>query len=172
MVWKLFCFLHKGLLYIPLGVFLFTMVQQPPVGQGLLIIEDSRSHSDTPQSVGLLWTSGQPDAETSTWEHTTLKKHRLPCPRRYSNPRSQQASGRKSPPYTSRPLGSAPGVLDSENEKKRHFFFPYLRTFRIYTSKHVLKLEFGYSSWFFFFFQCLRKSASCGRQELGVCSEH
>ena len=26
----------------------------------------SRSHSDTPPSVGLLWTSDQPDAETST----------------------------------------------------------------------------------------------------------
>ena len=47
----------------------FTMAQEPPVGQGLLIIEDSRSHSDTPHSVGLLWTSNQPDAEASTW-HT------------------------------------------------------------------------------------------------------
>jgi hypothetical protein len=42
------------------------MAQQPLVGQGLLIIEASRSPSDTPQSVGLLWTSNQPDAETST----------------------------------------------------------------------------------------------------------
>jgi len=41
------------------------MTQQPPVGQGL-IIEVSRSHSDTPHSVRLLWTSDQPDAETST----------------------------------------------------------------------------------------------------------
>jgi len=31
----------------------------------------SRSHSDTPHSVGLLWTSDKPDAETSTWQHTT-----------------------------------------------------------------------------------------------------
>jgi len=46
--------------------FLSTMAQQSPVGQGLLIIEDSRSHSDTPHSVGLLWTSDQSDAETST----------------------------------------------------------------------------------------------------------
>jgi hypothetical protein len=47
------------------------MAQQPPVGQDLLIIEDSWSHADTPHSVGLLWTSDQPDAETSTWQHTT-----------------------------------------------------------------------------------------------------
>ena len=37
-----------------------------PVGQGLLIIEDSRSHSDTPHSVGLLWTSDQPDLPDNT----------------------------------------------------------------------------------------------------------
>jgi hypothetical protein len=35
------------------------MAQQSLVSQGLLIIEASQSHS-----VGLLWTSDQPDAET------------------------------------------------------------------------------------------------------------
>ena len=33
---------------------LFSMARRP-----------TRSHSDTPHSVGLLWTSDQPDAETS-----------------------------------------------------------------------------------------------------------
>jgi hypothetical protein len=32
----------------------------------------SRSHSDIPQSVGVLWMSSQPDALCSTWQHTTL----------------------------------------------------------------------------------------------------
>jgi hypothetical protein len=32
----------------------------------------SRSHSNTPHSVGLLWMSDQLVAETSTWQHTTL----------------------------------------------------------------------------------------------------
>jgi hypothetical protein len=51
------------------------MAQQPLVGQGLLFVEASRSHFiDTPHSVGLLWTSDQPDAETSTWEHNTYKR--------------------------------------------------------------------------------------------------
>jgi len=45
----------------------FTMSQQPPVGRGTLIVQASRSHSDTPHSVGLLLTSDQPDAETFTW---------------------------------------------------------------------------------------------------------
>jgi hypothetical protein len=41
------------------------MARQPLVGQDLLIIEASQSHSDTPHSVVLLWRSDQPDAETS-----------------------------------------------------------------------------------------------------------
>ena len=40
------------------------------MGQGLRIIEASRSRSDTAHSVGLLWASDQPDAETSTRQHT------------------------------------------------------------------------------------------------------
>ena len=57
-----------------------TTVQQPPAGQGLLIIEDSRSLSDTPHSVGLLWNNDQSVPETSTWQHTTLTTDRYPCP--------------------------------------------------------------------------------------------
>jgi len=58
----------------------FSLAQQPPVCQDLVIIQASRSHSDTPQSVGLLWTSDQPDAETCTWQHTTLARDRHPSP--------------------------------------------------------------------------------------------
>ena len=46
----------------------FPMAQQPLAGQGLLINEALWSHSDTPHSVGLLWTSDQPYAET--WQPT------------------------------------------------------------------------------------------------------
>jgi len=38
------------------------------------------THNDTPQSVGLLWTSDQSVAETSTWQHTTLTTDKHPCP--------------------------------------------------------------------------------------------
>jgi hypothetical protein len=65
----------------------------PPVGQGLLIIEASRFHSDTPHSVGLLRTSDQPDAETSKWQQITLTRDRHPCLRRDSNPQSQHMNG-------------------------------------------------------------------------------
>ena len=53
----------------------------PPVGQGLLAVEYSWSHS-----VGLLWKSDQSEAETYTWQHTTLTKDRQPYPLPDSNP--------------------------------------------------------------------------------------
>jgi hypothetical protein len=54
-----------------INIIFFIMAQQPLVDQALLIIEASQSHSDTPHSVGLLWTSDQPDTETSTWQQAT-----------------------------------------------------------------------------------------------------
>jgi len=48
------------------------MTQQPLVDQSLLIIEASRSHSDTPQPVGLHWASNQPDPETSTRQNVNI----------------------------------------------------------------------------------------------------
>jgi len=61
-----------------------------PVGPNM---DAARSHSDESQSVGLLWTSDQPDAENSTWRHTTLSTHTQPFRGRDSNPQSQQTSG-------------------------------------------------------------------------------
>ena len=57
------------------GILIFLIALQPsysPLNQDLLIIEASRSHSGTPQSVGHLWTSDQPHADTSTWQHTDI----------------------------------------------------------------------------------------------------
>ena len=59
----------------------------PLVGKSLLIIEASRSHSDTPHLVGLLWTSDRPEAETLTTQ--ILARDRHPSPRRDSNPASK-----------------------------------------------------------------------------------
>jgi hypothetical protein len=44
----------------------FFRGKQPLVGQRLLIIEASQSHSDTPHWVGLLWTTDQVEADTSS----------------------------------------------------------------------------------------------------------
>ena len=93
----------------------FLMTQQALVGQGLLIIEPLRSHSDTPHLLGLLWTSDQPDAENSTWQHKTLTRDRHPRPPRDSNPQFKQASGRRTPPYTARPPG-----YDDDDDKNNN----------------------------------------------------
>jgi len=49
------------------------MVQQLLIGHDLLIVEASQLHSNIPHSLGLLWTSDQPDAETSAWQNTHKK---------------------------------------------------------------------------------------------------
>jgi hypothetical protein len=58
---ELYAFLHSALQYI---IFSGTAAQRglwPPRSQGFLI-----THNDAPHSVGLLWTSDQLVAETST----------------------------------------------------------------------------------------------------------
>jgi len=57
-------------------MFLVFMTQHPPVGQGLLVIQASRSHSDTLHSVGLLWTGDQPNTHTLLYftTHYTHKR--------------------------------------------------------------------------------------------------
>jgi len=66
------------------------MTQQHLEGQGLLSDQASRSHSDTPQSAGLLWTKDRTEAKPSTWRNTTITGDRHPCPRRNSKPQFQQ----------------------------------------------------------------------------------
>jgi hypothetical protein len=48
------------------------MTQPPLLGQGLLIIEASQLHSHTPHSVGILWTTNQPETEITPNIH---KRH-------------------------------------------------------------------------------------------------
>jgi hypothetical protein len=61
------------------------MVQQAPVGQGFVISEASQPHS-----IGLLWTSDRPVAETSTWQHTTQQTDMLPAEFEPATPASEQ----------------------------------------------------------------------------------
>ena len=71
----------------------FRVAKQPPVGQGLLNIGASRLHADTPYSVGLLWTSDQPDTENSD---NTYKRQTSMTP----------AGFEPAVPINERPLGS------------------------------------------------------------------
>jgi hypothetical protein len=88
------CHLYSLQEFLALYVF---MAHQPPVGQGHLIVKDSRSYSDTTHSVGLLWISDQPVSETLP-DDTQHSSETQPCPRWDSNPQSQKASCRRPTP--------------------------------------------------------------------------
>jgi hypothetical protein len=75
-------------------------------GSGLLLhlitLNDTQKHS-----LGLVWTTGRPVAETSIWQHRTRSQETdIHAPGGNRTPQSQQASGRRPTPYTARPLGS------------------------------------------------------------------
>ena len=72
-----------------------------------------QSNTDTTHTLGLLWTSDRPVAETSTLQFTTITRDKHPCPRHDSNPHFQQASGRKQTPQTARLPGSATNASQS-----------------------------------------------------------
>jgi len=67
---------------------------EPPQNRGFTII-----FRHTPQSVGLLWTSDRPNAETPTWQHTTFTRDRQPSPRQDSNPQPRKESSRRPTPF-------------------------------------------------------------------------
>jgi len=82
------------------GFCLFATPQQPPVGQGLHFIEDSRSHSDIPQSVGRGISSSQrllPD-NTQSSQKTSMSpvgfEPRVPASKRpYSHSLDRATTG-------------------------------------------------------------------------------
>jgi hypothetical protein len=100
--------LSESDLSVVIIIHLYSLALQPSASYGILVSRGYViTHNDAPQSVGLLWTSDQLVAETSTWKHTTLTTERHPCPWWDSNPRSQQASDCRHTPSTARPLGPA-----------------------------------------------------------------
>ena len=65
---------------------------QPLVGQGLLIIDASRSHADTPYLVGFLRTSDQSEVETSTYDTHNRQTSILPAGFEPAIPASERRS--------------------------------------------------------------------------------
>jgi hypothetical protein len=59
-----------------------------PIGPRPAHCEDSRSHSDVPKRVGLLWTSDQHEAQTSTWNQATITTDRLSYTQTWFEPTS------------------------------------------------------------------------------------
>jgi len=94
------CLSQREIIYVPSTQLL---IRPPPltVSLGLFIVVAPRSQSDTAQSVGLLWTSDQSDAQ-----HTTLTRDiHVPGGIRTRNPSKQAA---EDPRRTAQTLGSAP----------------------------------------------------------------
>jgi hypothetical protein len=66
--------------YVCVCVYIYIYIYPPPRSASARLrvmaspFEASQPHSDISHSVGLLWTSDKPDAETSTWMYTTLTK--------------------------------------------------------------------------------------------------
>jgi hypothetical protein len=67
------------------------------------------THTRTHHSVGLPCTSDQPDAETSTRQHTTFTREIHPWLRQDSNPQSQQATRRRPKPLNRAAIGIGSG---------------------------------------------------------------
>jgi len=65
----------REIIMFPIFVSLWN--NSPMVGWGLFI-KASRSYSDTPHLLGLLWTSDQSVPETYIWPHTTLTRDTIP----------------------------------------------------------------------------------------------
>jgi len=55
-------------------IFVLPVALWPNAGYGLLIHDVSSLHTTTHQSVGVLWTRNQLNAETSTWQHSTNER--------------------------------------------------------------------------------------------------
>jgi hypothetical protein len=90
--WTCFPVTNKVPLFWTVFIYTFTQLTLRVLMSyiyGVHILDVSRSHTTTHQSVGLLWTSDQLIAETSTWQHMTLTTDKYPCLRWESNPRSQ-----------------------------------------------------------------------------------
>ena len=91
---------------------------------------------DARQSVGFLWTRNQHVAETSTWQHTTLKRDKHPCPRWDSNPQTQQANGRRHMLQAARPLRQAYNRLQPQYQKAKGTLTEYKKR-----TSETLKLQ-------------------------------
>jgi hypothetical protein len=111
--------------------------------QGPLIIEDSWSHSDKPHSVGLLWTSERPDAETSTWQQSQQTNVHAPGRIRTHNPSKREAADPRfktrghwdRPNKTLRQLDLLYLTHDPEGQT-RHFFLTKLGLILTFFNHH------------------------------------
>ena len=108
------------------------MAQRPPVAHDLLIFDVS--NSDTPHSVGLLWTSDRPIAEISDNKHS-VGRHPYPGGIRTLNPSKRAAAGPHLRPRGNwdRPVFTVTvaycEVMEQDSTPKHAYFNPYPTAF-------------------------------------------
>ena len=108
----------------------FPMKQQPLVGQGVLTTEVY----DHAQTLGQLWTSDQPDAETSGRQHTPFTSDRHPRP---------QAGFETPSPNSSKWTTADPGLRPHGHLDRRcTMLHVQLRYFYIWNPKKIPATEF------------------------------
>jgi hypothetical protein len=101
--------------WLPLEVMLLSLWRFEPIpGHGLPSLGFTITLMDTPRSVGLLWTSDQPDGETYTRQHNTITTDSHPCPSARLEP-ANQTCGRLQNHALDRALGSAEGTSQMSN---------------------------------------------------------
>jgi len=97
-VWfPLQCVLHHHLWFYLCNNIPLPMARQPLVGHGLLIVEASRSHSDTQQSFRTPM-DGWSARQRPLPDNSQHSRERHPCTRLDSNPQSQLTNGRTPTP--------------------------------------------------------------------------
>ena len=84
-----YSFLEKNK-YLASKTFLNALQPPPPMGQVLVIMSASRSYSDTPHSVVLLWTSDQPVPDNT--QHSQERNIHAPGGIRTPNPSKRDAA--------------------------------------------------------------------------------
>jgi hypothetical protein len=100
----------------------------------------------------------QPDAENSSWQHTTLIKDRQPCPRQDFNPQFQQSRGRRPTPETAPQLESVHiyiyiYIYIYRWLSGRDIYFLYQNAYRLNANRNEVLLLLQLSFWG----QCLYK---------------
>jgi hypothetical protein len=110
----------------------------------------------TPHSVGLLLARDRPDAETSTWQHTTLTRDRHPCHRRHSTrkPSKRTATdphlkprGHWDQPINMLPVIALLGDLKKLQEMRNEFRYLCIpKSVALYTPSIVLHTSIYFSN--------------------------
>jgi len=124
-------------------------------------IHITHTYMHTPNSVGILWTSDQPVAETSTWQHTTRTEDRhalsgirtrSPSKRAAADLRLRPRGHRSWPNFSTFSLNSTGDVVITKSEikiysenRRKHTFRNFILYFEI-TERLIFFIKYKFDS--------------------------